>query len=94
LSYHLVRYYAALLVVISLVFPAFWWLPVAALGCAAGVDHAVRKPRLSFVRFTSIYLLEQIAYGTGVFWGCLSRQSFSSYRVVLQRHFEPAAKTP
>jgi mycofactocin system glycosyltransferase len=93
LSYHLVRYYAAPLFVVALIIPGFWaWcLPVAALLCAAGVDHAVRKPPLSFIRFFGIYLLEQLAYGAGVFWGCLSRKCFASYRVVLFRQVELAA---
>jgi hypothetical protein len=93
LSYHLVRYYAAPLILIALIAPGFWaWaLPLAAFVCAAGVDHAVRKPPLSFIRFGGIYLLEQLAYGTGVFWGCLSRRCFASYRVVLLRQMEQPA---
>ena len=93
LSYHLVRYYAAALILIALIVPGFWaWaLPLAAFVCAAGVDHAVRKPPLSFIRFGGIYLLEQLAYGTGVFWGCLSRRCFASYRVVLLRQMEQPA---
>lgn len=92
-SYHLVRYYAVPIIVIALIVPGFWaWaLPVAALLCAAGVDHAVRKPPLSFIRFCGIYLLEHLAYGSGVFWGCLRRKCFASYRVVLHRHLEQAA---
>lgn len=93
LSYHLVRYYAAPLIVISLMAPGIWgWcIPAAPLLCAAGVDYAVRKPPLSFIRFCGIYLLEQIAYGAGVFWGCLSRKCFTSYRVAIIRHTELAA---
>jgi len=93
ISYHLVRYYAIPLILIALIIPGFWaWaLPTAALLCAAGVDHAVRKPPLSFLRFCGIYLLEHIAYGSGVFWGCLRRKCFSSYRVVLHRQMEQVA---
>ena len=93
LSYHLVRYYALALILIALIVPGFWaWaLPLAAFLCAAGVDHAVRKPPLSFTCFSGIYLLEQLAYGTGVFWGCLSRRCFASYRVVLLRQMEQPA---
>jgi cellulose synthase/poly-beta-1,6-N-acetylglucosamine synthase-like glycosyltransferase len=93
LSYHLVRYYAVPLIVIALVVPGFWaWaLPAAAMLCSAGVDHAVRKPPLSFIRFCGVYLLEHIAYGAGVFWGCLRRRCFSSYRVVLHRQMEQTA---
>jgi mycofactocin system glycosyltransferase len=94
ISYHLVRYYAVPLIVVALIVPGFWaWsLPLLALLCAAGVDHAVRKPPLSFIRFCGIYLLEQIAYGVGVFWGCLSRKCFASYRVVLHRQMEQTAE--
>jgi len=89
-SYHLVRYYAVPMIVTALIVPGFWaWaLPAAVLLCAAGVDHAVRKPPLTFIRFCGIYLMEQIAYGAGVFWGCLSRKCFASYRVVLLRQME------
>ena len=92
LSYHLVRYYAVPLVVVALAIPGVWALvlPAAALLCASGVDHAVRKPPLSYPRFCGIYLLEQLAYGSGVFWGCFTRKCFASYRVVLLRQMEQA----
>jgi mycofactocin glycosyltransferase len=90
LCYHMVRYYSAVLITIALVVPPFWAVPAIALGCAAGVDYAVKKPRLSFARFTAIYLLEQLAYGAGVLWGCLRRKTFSSYRVVILRQMEQA----
>lgn len=90
LCYHLVRYYATVLFAIALAFPPFWAVFIGALGVAAGVDYAVKKPRLSFVRFAGIYLLEQIAYGAGVFWGCLRRKTFASYRVVILRQAKVA----
>jgi len=85
LSYHLLRYYAALLFILAFVVPGLSPLVVAVICCAAGVDHAVRKPQLSFVRFTAIYLLEQVAYGAGVFWGCMRGRTFASYRVEILR---------
>jgi mycofactocin glycosyltransferase len=88
LCYHLVRYYSVPLIAVTLCFPLFGWVPLAVLGCAAVVDHAVRKPALGFIPFTAIYLLEQIAYGSGVFWGCLRRRCFASYRVMVLRHAE------
>jgi mycofactocin system glycosyltransferase len=92
ICYHLVRYYAVPLIVVALLVPDFrgWSLPLAVLLCAAGVDYAVRKPPLPFIRFCGIYLLEQIAYGAGVFWGCLCRKNFASYRVVINPQTEPA----
>jgi mycofactocin system glycosyltransferase len=90
ISYHLVRYYALPLILIALIVPGIWaWLlPLSALLCAAGVDHAIKKPPLSFFSFMVVYILEQIAYGSGVFWGCFNRNCFASYRVVLLRQVE------
>jgi len=90
LSYHLVRYYAIPLLALSLLFPLFSLVAIGLLGCAAKVDHGIKKPRLSFLCFAGIYLLEQVAYGAGVFWGCLSRRCFASYRVVILRQMEAA----
>src|SRR6185369_10051914 len=91
LSYHLVRYYSAVLIGIALIVPALWMVFGVVLACAAGVDYAVKKPRLAFPAFAGIYLLEQVAYGAGVFWGCLSRKCFASYRVVIFRQMEQSA---
>jgi mycofactocin system glycosyltransferase len=85
LSYHLVRYYVAPLFLLALLIPKFSLLLLAVIWCAAGVDHAVRKPQLSLVRFAAIYLLEQVAYGAGVFWGCVRGRTFASYRVEILR---------
>ncbi|WP_298273378.1 mycofactocin biosynthesis glycosyltransferase MftF [Geobacter sp.] len=90
LCYHLVRYYSIPLVAVALLVPHFWLLPLGALLCAAKVDHAVKKPQLSFAPFALIYFLEQVAYGAGAFWGCLSRRCFASYRVVILRQMEVA----
>lgn len=93
LCYHMVRYYATPLILIALVVPGpcSWALPIFAILCAAGVDYMIKKPKLVFVSFALIYLLEQLAYGAGVFWGCLSRKCFASYRVVLFRQIEQMA---
>jgi mycofactocin system glycosyltransferase len=85
LSYHLVRYYALSLILVALVSPALIPLLAVLFCCAAGVDHGVRKPPLSRPVFAAIYLLEQLAYGSGVFWGCLKGRTFASYRVEILR---------
>jgi hypothetical protein len=92
LSYHLIRYYAIPLCVIGLIIPVPWsWLiPAVILITASAVDFTIKKPELSFLRYCGIYFLEQIAYGAGVFWGCVSRKCFSSYRVVILKHMEAA----
>jgi cellulose synthase/poly-beta-1,6-N-acetylglucosamine synthase-like glycosyltransferase len=90
LCYHLVRYYSVPLFLVALVVPGPWSLlfPSAVLLCAAGVDYEIKNPKLSFVYFIGIYVMEQVAYGSGVFWGCLSRKCFSSYCVVIHPHIE------
>jgi len=93
LCYHLIRYYAIPLIALSLIVPGPWPLliPAVVLITASGVDFSIKKPDLSFFHYCGIYFLEQIAYGAGVFWGCLSRKCFSSYRVVILKHVEAAA---
>jgi mycofactocin system glycosyltransferase len=91
LCYHVVRYYVTALIAIALIVPAFWMVFGVVLACASGVDYAVKKPRMSFPAFTGIYFLEQVAYGAGVFWGCLSRKCFASYKVHILRQAESPA---
>lgn len=91
LSYHLVRYYAAPLLVVSCISPVVGLFFLMVFGCAAGVDHGVRKPKLSFPRFAGIYLMEQLSYGAGVFRGCLAGRTFASYRVEVLRQMEQSA---
>jgi mycofactocin system glycosyltransferase len=91
LSYHLVRYYALPLLTASLFWPILGLLLPAALLCAARVDYVIRKPEQRFDVFIAIYALEHLAYGAGVFWGCLRRGTFASYRVVLLRQAEVAS---
>jgi len=88
LSFHLIRYYSLILIVAALFVPSLWLVLLALLVCAAGVDFSVKKPSQPFAAFTVIYALEHIAYGSGVFWGCLTRGCFSSYRVVIMRQME------
>ncbi|HEX9023587.1 MAG TPA: mycofactocin biosynthesis glycosyltransferase MftF [Geobacteraceae bacterium] len=90
LSFHLVRYYSLLFIAAALLVPLVWLPFLAVLGCAARVDYGVKKPALSFLGFSAVYLLEHMAYGAGVFWGCLKRGTFSSYRVTIRRHMEAA----
>jgi mycofactocin system glycosyltransferase len=92
LCYHLVRYYSAPLLLVAVAAPGLWsWLlPSAIFLCAAGVDYAIKKPEMAFVIFCGIYLMEQVAYGSGVFWGCAGNNTFTSYRVVVYRQIEHA----
>ena len=88
LSYHLVRYYATPLIVLALFVPVIWLLFGTVVATAAAVDYTVKKPKLPFYTFVVIYMMEQLAYGAGVFWGCLYRRCFSSYRIEIFRQIE------
>lgn len=88
LSYHLVRYYTIPLIALSILSPWVGILLATALFSSARMDHSIKKPEISFSSFIWIYAMEQIAYGAGAFWGCLSRRTFSSYRVNLLRQVE------
>lgn len=78
-SFHLVRYYLILLVILGFLFHPFWLFGGVVLLLASIVDYLVKKPRLSYPVFLSFYFLEHLAYQTGVFWGCLKVRSFRAY---------------
>lgn len=81
LGYHLLRYYLVPLLLVIPLYPPVGLLVLAiALGVGA-VDYRVRKAKLSPVLFYLYYLLEQISYGCGAFWGCVRTKSFASYRL-------------
>ncbi len=88
LSFHLIRYYSLAVIAASLVVPLLWLPFLAAIGCAARVDYTVKKPDMWFAGFVLVYVLEHIAYGAGVFRGCLGRKCFSSYRVTIMGQTE------
>ncbi len=90
LSYHVIRYYSVALVLACFGVPITGVLAALAFTCAAGVDYAVRRPRLAFPLFAFFYLLEHLSYGGGVFWGCVRKKSFATYRLTLLRQMEPA----
>lgn len=84
LGYHLLRYYLVPLLLIALLYPPLGLLVLTTLAGVATVDHQVRKARLALPAFWFYYLLEQLAYGSGAFMGCLRLKKFTSYRLNLQ----------
>ena len=84
LGYHLLRYYLLPSLLATLLHPSLGVLLLGAIGGVGLVDYRVRKPRMSLPAFYLCYFLEQLAYGTGVFWGCLRMKSFSCYRLQLR----------
>jgi mycofactocin system glycosyltransferase len=89
LGYHLMRYYLTPLIIASC-FSLRLGIAICALTVGVGlVDYGVRRPRLSFLPFFFFYIAEQLAYGAGVFWGCMRLKRFASYRMALLKHIEP-----
>ncbi|MBN2791921.1 MAG: mycofactocin biosynthesis glycosyltransferase MftF [Desulfuromonadales bacterium] len=84
LGYHLLRYYLLPLLLGAVFFPSFSLVPILLLLGVGLVDYRVRKPRMSLSAFYLYYLLEQLAYGSGVLWGCLKLKNFTSYRLDLK----------
>lgn len=82
LAYHAVRYYGWLLLGLTALRPSAGLLAAVLLLLPALVDYRVRRPELDPVRFCLCYLAEHLAYGAGVFYGCLRVRSFRSYRPV------------
>ncbi len=85
LAFHLVRYYGPPLLALGSVWTAGWPLLLFILLWPAAVNWYVRKPALWLPVFCLFYLLEHLAYGAGVFRGCLEQKSFASYRLQFQQ---------
>ncbi len=84
LGYHLLRYYLLPLLLMSILYLPAAPLTLGLLLAVGLVDYRVRKPGMSLPGFYHCYFLEQLAYGSGAFWGCFKLKSFASYRLNLQ----------
>jgi mycofactocin system glycosyltransferase len=78
-GYHLLRYYLLPLLLVAIAFPAGALTVLAMTFGVVAVDYHVRKPRLGIAPFCAFYLLEQVAYGGGVFWGSVRQKNFGNY---------------
>ncbi len=84
-SFLLTRYYAPALILASIAWPRFALLAAALALWPACVDHWMKRPPLWFPAFLGFYLAEHLAYGAGVFRGCLRHGTFRCYRPVIVR---------
>ncbi len=84
-SFHLIRYFGPALIVASVAWPRFATLAAAAALWPARVDYRLKRPALPFPSFLAFYLAEHLAYGAGVFSGCLRHRTFRCYRPVVVR---------
>jgi len=81
LSFHVIRYYLVPLLVISSL-----WTPLISVVAGlvlfpAFVESHRKSPRLSFPFFLFFFVVEQVSYQAGVFWGCVKQRTFRSYRI-------------
>ena len=89
LGYHLLRYYAWLFICLAPFRPEAGALLILLAFLAGSVDYWVKRPGMNIGAFLAFYLPEQLAYGAGVFAGCLNRKHFGSYRFVIRRTLTP-----
>ena len=84
-SFHVVRYYLVVLLVLGVVLPGVW--AVAALaGIGVGtVEFVTRRPRLNLPVYLAFFAAEHVAYQVGVAAGCVRRRTFRSYLPALRR---------
>lgn len=82
--FHLVRYYFILFLLLGILYHPVWYICVLAITVSSASDYLVKKPRLAFPAFLFFYIMEHLAYQMGVFWGCLRKLHFRSYRLVFR----------
>lgn len=88
LGYHGFRYYGVPILLLAAAWPVFGLVAAAVLLGVGAMDHHVKGPRLSLPVFLLFYGADQLAYGVGVFWGCVRQRSFATYRPVIYRRME------
>ncbi|MDF1554570.1 MAG: mycofactocin biosynthesis glycosyltransferase MftF [Deferrisomatales bacterium] len=80
---HAVRYYGLPLLAVSVLWPQLGLATAVVLLGVVAVERRVRGSALGLVSFTTFFLAEHLAYGAGVFAGCLRQKRFGSYCPIL-----------
>jgi mycofactocin system glycosyltransferase len=85
-SSYLVRYYLIFLMPLSFLYSNIWAFLLFLLIFSAVVDFSIKRPKINFFSFLFFYTLDQLAYQTGVLWGCIREKNFMSYvPIILQK---------
>ena len=84
MGYHVLRYYLLPFILVALFLPSVAALLLLVFCGVSVVDYRVRKPRLFMPSFCFFYAMEQLAYGLGVLWGCITIRSASSYALAFK----------
>jgi len=90
LSYHtssyLVRYYLIFFLALSFFYTKMWGFLLFLLIFSAIVDFLIKRPNVNFFFFFIFYVIDQMAYQAGVFWGCVVRKNFMPYVPIILRN--------
>lgn len=78
-SFFLVRYYLIPLLIVGLFVTPVLAISIIFILIASIVDYTIKKPLLFYPIFVYFYVLEHIAYQTGVILGCVKNRYFSCY---------------
>jgi hypothetical protein len=62
-----------------------WGFLLFLLIFSSATDFAIKKPKMGLFPFFFFYTLDQIAYQTGVFWGCVKNKTFMPYVPVFSK---------
>jgi hypothetical protein len=87
-SAYLTRYYLIFLIPLSFLCPKILGFLLFLLIFSGSVDFSIKKPKIHFFSFFFFYTLDQFAYQTGVFWGCLIKKNFGSYIPAILKKIE------
>lgn len=96
LTYHWVRYYLILILLVGAVFPSLAPAAMAMILFTSLVEFRRKRPRLSYPAFVFFFASDHISYQGGVLWGSIVRRSFRSYKlrfVTVGRRERPSVKT-
>jgi mycofactocin system glycosyltransferase len=85
LTFHVIRYYLGLLILLSLIFPAILPLTLTMVMLPVTVEFFRKRPSLNFYVFVLFFLGEQLCYQAGVFYGACRIGNFRCYRPHLLR---------
>ena len=89
-SYHsssyLVRYYLIFFIALSFLYAKMWVFLLFLLIFSAIVDFSIKGPNVNFFYFFIFYVMDQLAYQAGVFWGCVVKKNFMPYVPIILRN--------
>jgi mycofactocin system glycosyltransferase len=85
LSSYLVRYYLIFLIPLSFIYPNLWTFLLFLLVFSAIVDFSIKRSAIHFFGFLLFYTLDQLAYQTGVLWGCITKKTLYPMRFFIKR---------